>query len=232
MTVADVAPLVILGLVVAAIAVREAGGRRVPIWGAMLAGASAMALFGAARLIDQSPRQAAEAVDLDVIGFLAGMFVVGHALELSGGVERLTLRAASIPGGVDVLVIGVLVVGGAAAAILLNDTVAVVGTPVVVGLARARGIRPRLLILALAFGVTIGSVASPIGNPQNLLIALHGRTLDGVTLANPFATFLRWLLLPAIASLAFAYGVLRTTFSSDFRAGAVAPALPGHVLSC
>lgn len=220
MTLARVMPLFILGFVVAAIAVREVGGRRVPIWIAMLVGASAMAVLGAVGLIDQSPREAAESIDLDVIGFLAGMFVVGHALELSGGVERLTSRAASMPGGVDGLVVGVLAGSGVAAAILLNDTIAVVGTPVVVGLARARGVRPRLLILALAFGITIGSVASPIGNPQNLLIALHGRTLDGGTLANPFATFLRWLLVPTLASLALGYGVLRVAFADDFRPGA------------
>jgi len=32
---------------------------------------------------------------------------------------------------------------------------------------------PKLLLLALAFAITIGSVTSPIGNPQNLLIALN-----------------------------------------------------------
>jgi Na+/H+ antiporter NhaD/arsenite permease-like protein len=37
--------------------------------------------------------------------------------------------------------------------------------------------------------VTIGSVASPIGNPQNLLIALESP-------GNPFVTFFRFLNVP------------------------------------
>ena len=48
------------------------------------------------------------------------------------------------------------------------------GPPVVLLLARKHGMSAKLLLLALAFAVTIGSVASPIGNPQNLLIALVG----------------------------------------------------------
>jgi Na+/H+ antiporter NhaD/arsenite permease-like protein len=81
---------------------------------------------------------------------------------------------------------------GILSAVLMNDTLAVVGTPVMLILARKHSMPARPLLLALAFGVTIGSVFSPIGNPQNLLIALHGG------LANPFVDFLRRLLLPVL----------------------------------
>jgi Na+/H+ antiporter NhaD/arsenite permease-like protein len=69
---------------------------------------------------------------------------------------------------------------------------------------------PKLLLLALAFSVTIGSVASPIGNPQNLLIALQGRIED------PFGTFFRWLFIPTVLNLLIAYGLLRYFYKSDF----------------
>jgi len=36
---------------------------------------------------------------------------------------------------------------------------------------------PKILLLALAFAVTIGSVTSPSANPQNLLIA-HQRAMS------------------------------------------------------
>jgi len=45
----------------------------------------------------------------------------------------------------------------------MNDTLAVVGTPLMLYFARRHGISPKLLLLALAFAVTTGSVASPIG---------------------------------------------------------------------
>ncbi len=67
------------------------------------------------------------------------------------------------------------------------------------------------MLLALAFAVTIGSVMSPIGNPQNLLIASQGG------LSNPFISFLSWLALPTIINLLAAYGVLRLSFWGHFK---------------
>jgi Na+/H+ antiporter NhaD/arsenite permease-like protein len=66
------------------------------------------------------------------------------------------------------------------------------------------------MLLALAFAVTIGSVMSPIGNPQNLLIAIHGNV------TNPFITFLKYLFVPTILNLGIAYGLLRLFYRSHF----------------
>jgi Na+/H+ antiporter NhaD/arsenite permease-like protein len=67
------------------------------------------------------------------------------------------------------------------------------------------------LLLALAFGVTTGSVLSPIGNPQNLLIALNG----GVS--NPFITFLRYLALPTLVNMMAAYFMLKLFYPGYFK---------------
>jgi Na+/H+ antiporter NhaD/arsenite permease-like protein len=67
-----------------------------------------------------------------------------------------------------------------------------------------------LFLLALAFGITIGSVMSPIGNPQNLLIALNG------AMENPFGTFLRFLFLPTLLNLYFTFVLLKRFFPNDF----------------
>jgi Na+/H+ antiporter NhaD/arsenite permease-like protein len=66
----------------------------------------------------------------------------------------------------------------------MNDTIAIIGTPVVLLLAKQCKLPPKLMLLTLAFAVTIGSVMSPIGNPQNVLVAINGNV------ANPFGTFL------------------------------------------
>ena len=74
---------------------------------------------------------------------------------------------------------------GGLSAFLMNDTLAIIGTPLVLHYASRQKVSPKLLLLALAFAVTIGSAMSPIGNPQNLLIALDGgivRPLRGVLL--------------------------------------------------
>ncbi|MFA7620028.1 MAG: hypothetical protein WC012_13405 [Thiohalomonadaceae bacterium] len=59
------------------------------------------------------------------------------------------------------------------------------------------------MLLTLAFAITIRSVTSPIGNPQNLLIALHGG------MEAPFVSFFRHLLLPTLLNLVLEFFILR-----------------------
>ncbi len=96
---------------------------------------------------------------------------------------------------------------------VMNDTLAIIGTPVMLLIARENSNackQPKILLLALAFAITIGSVASPIGNPQNLLIALNGQ------ISNPFLTFFKYLLAPTAVNLLLAYLVLRLAFWKHF----------------
>ncbi|RCX31254.1 SLC13 family permease [Thioalbus denitrificans] len=200
----DLPVLVLLG-VLALIVVRRAGALRVAIWQAMLAGAAIVLLTGAT-----TPARAWDAIDRDVMLFLFGMFVVGEALVESGYlffVSYRLLRRIRSSGG---LVLAVLAGSGFTSALLMNDTLAIIGTPLMLLLARQHGLPPQLLLLALAFGVTTGSVASPIGNPQNLLIALSGG------LSSPFLEFLGGLLLPTLISLVLAWCVLRVVYRRHF----------------
>ena len=188
-------PVLVLLAVFLLIALRQILLPRMGIWQIMLAGALAVLLTG-----QISPRRALEAIDPDVMLFLFGMFVVGAALEESGYLSHLSsrfLRARSV----DSLVLRLLLLMGFSSALLMNDTLAIIGTPLVLLLARRHGLPPRLLLLTLAFAVTTGSVLSPIGNPQNLLIALR--------LERPFFLFFRYLLLPTLVNLLLAYLLLR-----------------------
>jgi Na+/H+ antiporter NhaD/arsenite permease-like protein len=92
----------------------------------------------------------------------------------------------------------------------MNDTMAIVCTPLLLVLSRNSKIAAGPLLLALAFGVTTGSVLSPIGNPQNLLIALSG----GID--NPFLTFIRYLAVPTLINLAVVYFMLKLYYPRFF----------------
>jgi len=191
-------PLMALVAVLILIAVRQVGRVKLQIWQIMLGGAVAVLAAGSIK-----PVKALEAVNLDVMLFLFGMFIVGEALRRSGYLYRLShkiFRRAKTP---DALILLILFVIGAFSAILMNDTLAIIGTPLMLHFASRHKIPARLLLLTLAFAVTIGSVASPIGNPQNLLVAING----GV--ASPFLTFLRYLALPTILNLFIAYALLK-----------------------
>ncbi|KUK45493.1 MAG: anion transporter [Methanothrix sp.] len=197
--------LLVLAAVLAAIAGRQLLLTRVMIWQIMFAGSVAVLLTGSI-----SPADALRAINLDVMLFLTGMFVVGVALEESGYLANLSSRIFRRAGSVDQLILAILFGTGILSAILMNDTLAIVGTPLLLHFAKKYDISPKLLLLSLAFGVTIGSVASPIGNPQNLLIALG----DGVP--NPFVTFFCYLALPTAANLLIAYGILRLFYWREF----------------
>jgi Na+/H+ antiporter NhaD/arsenite permease-like protein len=197
--------LIVLATVLVSIAGRQLLRTRIMIWQIMLLGALAVLLAGSI-----SPSDALRAINLDVMLFLAGMFVVGVALEESGYLASLSYRLFKRAGSVDQLVLTILFGTGVLSAILMNDTLAIVGTPLLLHFARKYEISPKLLLLSLAFGVTIGSVASPIGNPQNLLIALGG----GVP--NPFVSFFRYLALPTAINLFIAYGFLRLFYGKEF----------------
>lgn len=197
--------IVVLAAVFVLIAVRRIGSLRLQIWQIMSLGAVAVLVTG-----QIAPLDALRAVNPDVMLFLFGMFIVGEALAASGYLAHLAHLAFRRVRTLDALVLAILFVMGILSAFLMNDTLAIIGTPVVLLLARRAGTRPQILLLALAFAITTGSVMSPIGNPQNLLIAVNG----GVP--NPFVTFFRYLLLPTLVNLLLAWVALRLAYRRYF----------------
>jgi len=194
----------VLLLVFLLIAIRQVGALRLQIWHIMTAGALMVLVMG-----EITSAEALKAVDMDVMVFLFAMFVVGHALEESGYLSHLSYQYFKRARSLSVLLM--MVIGGSAcaSALLMNDTLAVVGTPVMLLLARKHEMPAKPLLIALMFSVTIGSVMSPIGNPQNLLIAINGNV------QSPFVTFLAWLFIPTILNLVFLYWFLKRRYRGD-----------------
>lgn len=201
----DFIPVTVLSIILVLTAVRQVGAIRLGIWQIMLGGAAAVILSGSAGLT-----QAASSIDIDVMLFLFGMFVVGEALVESGYLYHVSYGFFKRAQSADTLVIAILAVMGFFSAFLMNDTVAVIGTPLVLFFAEKHNISHKLLLLTLCFAITLGSVVSPIGNPQNLLIALNGG------IENPFVTFFRYLALPTGINLVLAYVVLKVLFREHF----------------
>lgn len=176
----------------------------VPIWAAMLIGAALM--IGLQVIGIQA---AFMSVNLDVIVFLFGMFSIVSALDMAGVLRRIAIRMLALAKTPDRLLMVFVVGMGLLAAFLVNDTIALLGIPLVIYVVRHTGIRPVVLLIALAFGITVGSVMTPIGNPQNLLIAIQ----SGIPM--PFTTFLTQLALPTIASLFVTYAILRMYYRKE-----------------
>jgi Na+/H+ antiporter NhaD/arsenite permease-like protein len=197
--------IIVLLIVFLLIAIRQIGNIRLQIWQIMLCGAIIVLVTG-----QIPPLDALKSINIDVMLFLFGVFTIGQAMEESGYLSNLSYKLFNRAKNLDSLVLLILFGTGILAAILMNDTLAIIGTGVVLSLAKTSNTKPKILLLALAFAVTIGSVMSPIGNPQNLLIALNG------DIENPFVTFLKYLMIPTLINLFLAYLLLRIVYKKHF----------------
>lgn len=199
-----------------------------PIWVLVLIAAGLMLLLGQIAL-----RPALQAIDWQVILFLGGMFVIGEGLRQSGLLSAFVESFVSrFPRAQGALFVFMLLVG-LLSALLTNDTIAVIGTPIALLLGRRYRLPARVSLLALAVAITLGSTFSPIGNPQNLLVALSP------AIKAPFGDFARWLAIPSLLSLVVGWCLLRLLFRHDFRQAAnvqpltanprlIPPAIPDH----
>ncbi|NJM90242.1 MAG: hypothetical protein HC847_27005, partial [Hydrococcus sp. RU_2_2] len=132
-----------------------------------------IALVGAAFLVTLnvlSLSQAWGAIDPNTIVFLLSMMVINANLSYAGFFELTLLsliRLTSSPFGLlCILTFGT----GLLSAFFLNDTIALLFTPLILSLARSLALNPIPYLLALAGATNSGSVATLSGNPQNILI--------------------------------------------------------------
>lgn len=164
----------------------------------MTAGAVAALLFGAI-----TPEDAVKAIHLEVMLFLFGMFVIGEAVCMSGVLTRVSSTICRFAHTPDQLLCILIPVMGLSSALLMNDTIAIIGTPLVLSLAMRYRISPQALLLTLCFSLTTGSVLSPIGNPQNLLLVTYWNPPD------PFLPFISALWVPTAISLVLVFVIMR-----------------------
>jgi len=154
--------------------------------------------------------EAWQAIDANTIVFLLSMMVVNAYLSYAGFFNLAllyVLRFTRSPLGL----LGLLTVGtGVLSAFFLNDTLALVSTPLTVQLTRSLKLNPVPYLLAIAGATNIGSVATLSGNPQNILVgSFSGIPYNEFALAlAPVAILglglqvgLLWLLYPEVRSL-------------------------------
>ncbi|OKH39003.1 anion transporter [[Phormidium ambiguum] IAM M-71] len=114
--------------------------------------------------------EAWRAIDPGTIIFLLGMMVVNSCLGASGFFQLALgffTRFANTPLGI---LAAITFGSGILSALFLNDTTAILLTPLTITLCRTLAINPLPYLLALAGGTNLGSVATLSGNPQNILI--------------------------------------------------------------
>ncbi|HEX4113901.1 MAG TPA: SLC13 family permease [Stellaceae bacterium] len=160
-----IATLVIFAATYLVVAIGRVPGLRLDRAGAALIGAALMVAAGSLSL-----NEAYRAIDLDTLALLLGMMLVVANLRLSGFFALCHAAIVARAHRPVTLLIGIALIAGLLSAVLVNDAVCLMLTPLVVETARAVKRNPVPYLLALAMASNAGSLATIIGNPQNMMI--------------------------------------------------------------
>ncbi|HET7506627.1 MAG TPA: SLC13 family permease [Kofleriaceae bacterium] len=134
-------------------------------------GAVAMVLIGGL------PMDAAlRAIDLHVVILLFGILLIAAYLTEARFFRLCAYLALTRARSARSLLFALTFVAGALSALLLNDTVCVLLTPLVVAVVVEARLPALPYLLALASAANVGGVVSFSGNPQNMIVgaAAHG----------------------------------------------------------
>ncbi len=134
-------------------------------------GAVAMVLVGGL-----SMDAALHAIDLHVVTLLFGILLIAAYLQDAGFFRLCAYLVLTRARSARSLLLGLTLVAGGLSALLLNDTVCVLLTPLVVAVAVEARLPALPYLLALASAANVGGVVSFSGNPQNKIVgaAAHG----------------------------------------------------------
>jgi Na+/H+ antiporter NhaD/arsenite permease-like protein len=156
--------------------------------GVALLGAIAMVSIGALTL-----DEALAAIHAPTLILLFAFMVISAQLRLGGFYTWVTYRLGAMPLSPAVFLGALTFVTAALSAVFSNDVICLAVAPVLIEVCRARRLNPVPFLLALACAANIGSAATLIGNPQNMLI--------GATLQLSFAGYLQIALVPVVVGL-------------------------------
>lgn len=158
------------------------------------------------------PDEAWRAIDVPTIALLFGLMVVSAQFRLGGFYVAATRKIAALPCSPRWFLLALIGAAGALSALLANDIVCLAMTPILIEGCCQKKLNPAPFLLALACASNVGSAATLIGNPQNMLI--------GQKLNLSFSGYLLDGLIPSCLGLLIVWGVIgriyRKRWNRDF----------------
>jgi Na+/H+ antiporter NhaD/arsenite permease-like protein len=164
---------------------------------------SGVALLGAIAVVGfeiLTPEQAARTVHLPTLLLLFSFMVIAAQMRLGGFYTWVTQRVAALPLAPPALLGAVMAAAAALSAVFSNDVVCLAAAPVLIQACLRRRLDPVPFLLALACAANVGSAATLIGNPQNMLI--------GQKLGLSFRGYFAEAIVPVALGLAAAWALL------------------------
>lgn len=167
-------------------------------------GAVAMVLFGVLTF-----DEAITAIDFNTITLLLGMMIVITALELDGFfalIAKSTIRYSVHQGRLLSIIVFST---GISSAFLVNDTVVLLFTPIIIYITRASKLNPVPFLIAEILASNIGSAMTITGNPQNMLI--------GISSGMDYGRFLLHLLPVSLMGMFIIIWCIKLFFPAEFK---------------
>lgn len=171
-----------------------------------------IALVGSAILIASgwvSLEQAYRAIDFNTIVLLFSMMVLNINLRLAGFFRIVSSRIVLHTGTPQQLLLALTFASGLLSSLFLNDTIVIMFTPLVLEVVLALKRNPIPYLIALATAANVGSAATIVGNPQNMII--------GIFSGIPFVRFAFYLAPVSILGLFLVWLVIRLLYKAEFR---------------
>jgi Na+/H+ antiporter NhaD/arsenite permease-like protein len=163
--------------------------------GIALLGAIALVAFGVL-----TPEQASQSQHLPTLILLFSFMVISAQMRLGGFYTWVTLRVAALAVEPPMLLGAVIAVVAVLSAVFSNDVICLAIAPVLADACLRRGLDPVPFLLALACAANVGSAATLIGNPQNMLI--------GEVLKLSFGGYFLEAIVPVVLGLATLWGLI------------------------
>jgi len=173
-----------------------------------------VALLGAIAIVaigDLTPEQAARSIHLPTLLLLFSFMVISAQMRLGGFYAWVTRHIAALPVGLPALLASVIAVVAALSAVFSNDVVCLAIAPVLAAACLRRGLDPVPFLLALACAANIGSAATLIANPQNMLV--------GEVLKLPFGGYFLEAIVPVLLGPGRAVGAARLADARPLASG-------------
>ena len=169
-----------------------------------LIGSSALIVAGAISIED-----AFNAVDINTIILLFSMMVLNINLRLSGFFNIITSKVIGIAKTPRQFLGLVIFSSGILSGLFLNDTIVLIFTPLLIEMLLYLKRNPIPYLVALATSANVGSAATIVGNPQNMII--------GIDSGIPFFDFALNLTPVAFLGLGVIWLVIIIIYKNEFK---------------
>ncbi|KAL9264804.1 Silicon efflux transporter LSI2-like protein [Drosera capensis] len=155
--------------------------------------------------------EAFDSINLSILGLLFGTMVVAVYLETADMFEYLGKFLLWKSLGPMDLIFRLCLVSGFGSALFTNDTICFALSGFVLKISREQNLSPLPFLLALASSANIGSSATPIGNPQNLVISLKSKISFTNFLMGLLPATMLGVVVNALILLCFYWRSLKAT---------------------